>query len=452
MKTLALLLFSSFATSSIWAASSDSTSYRLRLNLPLLDLPQNMRLPYHAPSMYQSMEWSRSFYELGFWGIDALGNSLFIPDKTRSYSSFRRFSNAAFKYALGLAFSKYGSELPIPLGVWAHEEFHRATLGVKAIDSENGNWLLRRWDGTVYGISDPILAQLKTTDLNQLLYAYTAGVQYEILLNQKISQEDFFLKRSHSKNALLLYNAYYVYNYFHFATSSLSDSVKVLAPPHEDPDPAERDFAGADLTAWAYDMFNPSQSFMNRDSFPNGQGVNRRIGFSELTPEAQEFLQRQEKLSLLNFVNPAFFFINRIPITPDLSFNFFAQYAPTHFGNDLALYLPIAYKKIHAQVNVHEFNSKTERGFGIGLGVYQYPLSTKISFDASLNYWNQPDTYFGTSKKSGGSFDLQMHCDLGHNFSAYTGVSAKTKGWQLGNPYLSENIAAQIGIRYDLRK
>jgi len=58
-------------------------------------------------------------------------------------------------------FVKYGSELPIPLGVWAHEEFHHSVLGVNGISSKNGNWFLSRWDGTVYGVSDEQLSDLK---------------------------------------------------------------------------------------------------------------------------------------------------------------------------------------------------------------------------------------------------------------------------------------------------
>ena len=147
----------------------------------------------HYTKLYenQATEWSRDFYELAFWGIDELGDKIFINKKTE-ISKRRNLFNNAFKYAIGLGFSKYGSELPIPLGVWAHEEFHRSTLGIAGVDSRNGNWIFHRWDGTVYGITDEALVSLKSSDLNQLLYSYVAGVQYETYLNQKISVDDFY--------------------------------------------------------------------------------------------------------------------------------------------------------------------------------------------------------------------------------------------------------------------
>ena len=103
------------------------------------------------------------------------------------------------------------------------------------------------------------------------------------------------------KASLLLYNAYYVFNYFRFSASSDSDSAKADAPDHESNDPMERDYAGSDLTAWVYDMFNPELPYSSREDFPDGEGLNRRIGFSDLTEEARDYLVKQKKLSLLNF-------------------------------------------------------------------------------------------------------------------------------------------------------
>ena len=161
--------------------------------------------------MQQAFELSNDFYELSFWGIDALGDKIFIS-KNKQYTNGKKIGNAVFKYGLSLAFSQYGSELPIPLGVWGHEEFHRSVLGIDNISSKNGNWLLNRWDGTVYGISDSTLTHEKNENINNLLHSYVAGVQYEIALNQKTTLNDFYKNRTLNKNALLLYNAYYVFN------------------------------------------------------------------------------------------------------------------------------------------------------------------------------------------------------------------------------------------------
>lgn len=441
------LLLTGFSGAGLIA--QDTSTYSLRVDFPLLDMPQNKDLPYRVPSMQQALHISSGMYDLGFLGIDKLGDRLFLH-KHENPSGFRKFGNHAFKYGMGLLFSKYGSELPIPLGVWGHEEFHRSVLGVNGIDSKNGNWFLHRWDGTVYGISDSSLTQLKSGNVNQLLYAYVSGIQYEIALSEKISLEDFYKKRSLHKNALLLYNAYYVYNYFNFSTSAMSDSVKVLAPPHEDANSSERDFAGADLTAWAYDMFNPDAPYQIRDSFPNGLGVNRRIGFSDLSEEAQSFLLEQKKLSLLNFFNPALFFINRIKISNNLSFNIFTQYAPTYFGNAISVFLPVQYRQFDVLGTYSRYNSHDASGFGFGLGIYNYRMGNKTEFDLNINYWQQPDSFYGNQNNTGGSVKLKAKYAVGKRFVTYLALSAKSKGWCMGNPYIDQNFSFGAGLQFKL--
>lgn len=443
------LIFFVIFLSSFSAHSQDTSKYSLRANVPLMDFPQNFSLPYSAPSMNQSFELSKDFYELSFFGIDKLGDKLFVPE-TKTYSKWRRFSNNLFKYGLSLGFSIYGSELPVPLGVWAHEEFHRSVLGVNSISSKNGNWIFHRWDGTVYGVSDSSLSHLKRTKPDELLYSYVAGVQYEVMLNEKTTIEDFYNKRTMAKNALLLYNAYYVYNYFKFSTSVISDSVKVLAPKREDKNASGRDYAGADLTAWVYDMFNPSLAYNVRDSFPDGEGVNRRIGFSDLSPEEQKFLNEQKILSLLNFLNPAIFFINRIKINEGFSFNFFAQYAPTQFGNDIALFVPFKVKQYNLLLNAHNYNGKNYKGYGIGIGIHDFGIAENVYADLGINVWDQPDSFLNMNGRVGGSGSFTINYRMGKNCSIYGSASAKTKGWIMGNPYLENNFSSQLGIKYQL--
>lgn len=423
---------------------------KLVLKIPFADFPQNNQLPYSFPSMNQAAELANDFYELSYWGIDGLGDKLFKP-KTKTYTGFRKAMNSTFKYAVGLGFSKFGSELPIPLGVWAHEEFHRSVLGINGISSKNGNWLLNRWDGTVYHVSDSALYKLKIQNNSQLLYSYVAGVQFEVYQNQQVTIRDFYKKRSLYKNSLLLYNAYYVYNYFNFSTSRASDSVKVLAPPHESKNPMERDYAGADITAWAYDMFNPNVSYFSRDSFPNGEGVNRRIGFSDLSADAQSFLKKQKKLSLINFLNPSIFFVNRIQITSDFSFHLFAGYSPTHFGNDISIYLPVKYKHYDLLIQVHNYNNQTQQKYGAGIGLYNYALTKKLSADIGISAWEQPLSFSDTKSVTGGSIDFTANYQVFKNLQAYTTLSYKSEGWMIGNPYLKKNESIQLGIIYSLK-
>ncbi len=430
----------------------DPAVYKLRLSYSLLDAPQNFNSGGNYPSMIQSVELSNDLFDLAFWGIDAAGNAII---KNRNETSGGKIANIAVKYLLGFGFSYYASELPIPLGVYTHEEFHRSVLGVNGLSAMNGNWILNRWDGTVYGLSDENLSELKINSINDLLYSYVSGVQSENYSTQVNVIEDFFHPRTFYKNPLYLYNAYYVWNYFKFSASSESDSVKVLAPPHEDANPFYRDFAGADLTAWINDMFSPETPYTDRDLFPDGDGVNRRIGFSDLTAEGQDYLKKQKQLSLLNFANPAIFLINRIKVNPDFNFMAFVQYSPVHFGNDIALYIPFQIRSLNQLIAVHTYSNRDKMFPGIQYGIFNIsPFNNKrMELGGMLNFWMQPvdQGFFDQSGKPGGAIEVMSDYYLGKGFSVNITAGYKTEGWMIGNPYIDPKGKFRVGLKYFLK-
>ena len=424
-------------------------AYKLRLSYSLLDVPQNLNSSGRYPSMIQSAELSSSLYDLSFFGIDAAGNAII---KNRNNTVGGKIASTGIKYLLGFGFSYYGSELPIPLGVFTHEEFHRSVLGVNDISSKNGNWIANRWDGTVYGLSDEVLSGLKVNSINDLLYSYVSGVQSESFTTQVNAIEDFFHPRAFYKNPLYLYNAYYVWDYFKFSASSLSDSVKVIAPPHEDVNPIFRDFAGADLTAWIYDMFSPETPYTDRDLFPDGEGVNRRIGFSDLTMDGQDYLKKQKQLSMLNFVNPAIFLINRIRVSPDFQFLAFMQYSPVHFGNDIAVYVPFQIKSLNQLIVIHNYNNKDNYFPGFQYGIYNLTpfLNKNMEIGGTFSFWIQPENqgFFDESGKFGGALEIMSDYHLGRSLSLNITAGYKTEGWMIGNPYIGQKPKLRAGIKY----
>ncbi len=429
--------------------AQDSLKYTLMLRLPVFDYPENIQSNYSFPSMQQALNWSSSLYDLSFWGIHEASESII---KNRNNKKAGRIAEKGLEYVFGLAFSKYGSELPIPLGIWGHEAYHISVLGNEGYSPLNGNSLFHRWDGTVYGLTDEELSQLKQDNLSQLLYSYVAGVQYEIQSTKTNVINDFYHQRLFYKAPLYLYNAWYVYDYFHFATSAASDSAKILAPPHEDADPFLRDFAGADLTAWNYDMFSPEERFENRDEFPNGEGLNRRIGFSDLTRKGQDYLNRQKKLALINFLNPAILFINRIKVSDNFSFLPFAQYIPTHFGNCISVNIPFTLNQTNHFLALNNYNNLSKSFWGLEYGIFNLqPLKNKrIHAGTWAGIWQQPmdQSYYDEKAKTGASLGFNLDYSLSRQLSVYAKVNYKTEGWAMGNPELGSVFNFTMGLSF----
>lgn len=420
--------------------AQDTTVVKLNLKIPVFEYPDNIQIPHIYPTMNQAHKYSFSLYDYGFYRIDATGNKLF-NDKTSS-----KLSNKVFKYLVGFAFSYWGSELPIPLGVWAHEEYHRSVLGINDIKSKNGNWIFTKWNGTVFGVSDSSLSDLKQNRIDNLLYAYTAGIQYHADLTREISTNDFYNTRSNYKNPLLLYNAYYIYNYFRYSASKDTDADKIAIAEKESANPLDRDFAGNDITAWIYDMFNPELPYTSREVFPQGNGVNRRIGISDLSPDAQDYLKQQKDLSLLNFINPAVFLINRIKVNEQFSFNFFTQYVPVHFGNSIALYVPFKLSNRDFLVQLNRYSSYVNQSYGIGVGYSGIELSDRVDVDVQVNYWKQPQSFFSSQTISGGLLSATWHYGLTDKINGVASFTGKTKGWVLGEPDIDHSLSLHLGV------
>lgn len=414
------------------------------LQIPLMSSTQNFGSNPKYPAMDQVNGYTASAYELSFWGINRLGNRIFKNSNWKSET---------FGYAAGLIFSKYGSELPVPFGVWGHEEYHRTVLAANGVNSKNGNWIFHRWDGTVYGVTDESLADLKANHLNGLLYSYVAGVQSETQLSSQLVKQDFYHPNKNSKAPLHLYNAWYVYNYFRFATSTLSDSVKVIAPKYESDKANQRDFAGADLTAWAYDMFKPDEDFYDRDNFPDGEGENRRVGFHDLPVGAQKYLIRQKKLSLLNFFNPSIVMINQIKIGDDFSFLPYFTYQPTHFGNAIGFNMPFSINEKGYYLAVNRFSSYEHSYYGVDWGWNErnLGLADGLQFSCIIRFWKQPKSFFGNEATWGGAVKFQLFYPVSDHFRVTLDYTQKSAGWSEGSAYLGQKANLSMGLQYAIR-
>jgi hypothetical protein len=63
--------------------------------------------------------------------------------------------------------------------------------------------------------------------------------------------------------------------------------------------------------------------------------------------------------------------------------------------------------------------------------MYNISFSDKIESDFTIDFWNQPESFF-------------------NNLSVLIKLNGKTDGWNMGNPYLNNNVAAQLGLSWNL--
>jgi len=165
-------------------------------------------------------------------------------------------------------------------------------------------------------------------------------------------------------------------------------------------------------------------------------------------------LKLQKSLSLLNFVNPAIFFVNRINVSANVRMQLFMQYAPTLFGNEIALFIPFTVGSGNQLFAVHRYQNMANVFWGLQYGLHGIrPFMNKaISLDGTLSVWNQPEhqSYFDQAGKWGGNLTVTGHYDLGGGFSTQFTIGYKTDGWIIGNPFLTAKTNLRIGLSYTL--
>jgi hypothetical protein len=183
------------------------------------------------------------------------------------------------------------------------------------------------------------------------------------------------------------------------------------------------------------------------------RGLKRRIGHDDLTTEGQDYL-KAKKPGAPEFCKSCHFLFNRFNIGPDFSFLLFTQYSPTHFGNDIAVFVPFRIKSFNQLLAVHNYNNHEKAFFGFQYGMYNMKpfVDKKFDLGATLSLWSQPEQqgFYDMKGKAGGALELQAGYDLGKGFSANLSTQYKSSGWMIGNPYLDDKFSFRVGVRFDL--
>ena len=187
--------------------------------------------------------------------------------------------------------------------IWVHEEYHRAVIRNRNVDSYNNVYDLRLFGDSVSvsRVRDEDLIALKRKYSHDLIRSHAAGYEGDNQLVSALEKDEFFLGTSRAE---LVGFVSMLNDHFYLRTTASGEANTITDEFNNDENTiTERDFTGLDFTAWVYDLFRPDEDYTIRGIHPSGVGIDRYIKFSDLTEEEIHFLKRQMDLSLLNFVN-----------------------------------------------------------------------------------------------------------------------------------------------------
>jgi hypothetical protein len=412
----------------------------LTLELPVIDYPFNWSDGYTAPSMQQSLHVTKDVYQYSHYKL-----AQWLDDRPVA----RTLSVIGFDVV----------SLWLPFGAaWMHEEWHRAVLSHRGIDSFNEIYEFPLFAETisVKHVKDEDLIRLKRDYPADMVRLHAAGIESQYELNFALEKDRFYLQPPTLDDAILWLNYINNISYMYTCASDQSNTITDELMQQEDEDISERDFTGLDCNAWVYDLFRPDEPYEQRGTHPSGVGIKRYIKYDDLTGEEQDFLKTNFRLSLLNLVNPFLYRFEYFTATNPINhqpfrWNATLRHHITSFGYSIDANFFYQQKLVNAMAIFHHYFNKTHFFPGLELALVRYPVSvlnTRLPLSVRTSVWLQPkgQQFYADSSELGGIATLKFNFPSYRQWETFLELEAKTQGWVAGNVYLGDNVSMRLGV------
>jgi hypothetical protein len=413
----------------------------LYLTLPVIELPYNAAQGYRAPGMHQSLMISNSAAYASHAAVDYVLSPL----------GWVAQGIGLFGWEMLFTYLPGG-------GGWIHEEWHRAVMGRRGINSYDDVYNMKIGASTVSvsHVKDEDLAKLKAQHNDEMVRLMSAGNEANIEQTRTMRRDSFFTGRSTKHDRIgwiinLLSASLYIQMCTTTEANTMTDEFN-----KEETTIAERDFTGLDFTAWVYDLHRPNEPYAARGLHESGIGYDRYIKHSDLSDSEKKYLRRSWRLSLLNFVSPQLLgfdrFLTTNPVNDDpLFINGTLFHHLTSFGWDIGANIFIVQNRQKFEFIFHGYSNEKHFFPGIECTLYRMRLSaadTIFYLSARILLFLQPENglFHESTPKPGGLAGLGIAYPVIDNLEIYTDVSVKSYGWVAGTVYLSPVAEIRSGM------
>jgi hypothetical protein len=417
----------------------------LYLTLPMLELPYNVTQGYRVPGMSQSLMISNSASYASHAAVDYVFSPLGWVAQGFGLVGWEML----FTYLPGG-------------GGWVHEEWHRAVLGRRGIDSFDDIYYMKIGASTVSvsHVKDEDLVKLKTEHNDEMVRLMEAGNEANIEQTRVMRRDSFFSGRSTKHDRIgWLMNLLNESLYIQMCTTSEADTMTDDFNKKETTI-KERDFTGLDFTAWIYDLHRPNDPYAARGVHPSGTGYDRYIKHSDLSDSELKYLRRSWRLSLLNLVSPQLLGVDRFiatnPVTDDPFFiNGTLFHHLTSFGWDIGADIFTVQNRQKFEFIFHGYSNEKHFFPGLECTLYRMQFSAADNtfyLTARILFFLQPKDglFHESTPKPGGLAGLGIAYPIIDKLELYTDVSVKSYGWVAGTVYLSPVAEVKSGLTFIL--
>ena len=421
--------------------NNGSENASIVVDFPVVDYRYNWADGFTFPSMQQSLHLTKDVYQYTHYKIAQA-----LP--TRPVWS--KLSIVGFDILMSW----------VPFGdAWLHEEWHRAVMSNRKIDSYNEVYDIPLFADTisVSHVKDEDLIRLKKEYPADLVRLHAAGIESQYELNFAIEKDLFYYKTQSWDDVILWLNYANNIAYLYTCASNDSNTITNEILSKENTDISQRDFTGLDCDAWVYDLFRPQEEYAARGKHPSGIGVNRYIKYADLADEEQDYLSKQFYLSFLNLLDPFIYRLHRFEISNPynhrkMATNVTLRHHLTAFGYTIDANFFFQQAQTNLLLTTHHYFNRQRFFPGLDVAIFRYPvniLSAAMNISTRASLWMQPkDQAYKTSDWDfGGLLSVRLAYPMIKGWDAYVEVEGKTDGWVAGNVYLENNVSLRLGLK-----
>jgi len=336
---------------------------------------------------------------------------------------------------------------------WVHEEYHRAVMGYRGVESFDEVWKFQLFSSTisVSHETDEAMTAFHDNYINDFVRMNAAGLEAQTHLVQRLQRNDFFYHRRLMNGFSYWMNIINNWGYLDTCADPASDA-DIIDMNSKEPTIESRDFTGFDLSAWGYELFHPGVKYVDRGIHPSGNGIDRYITSDKIGEEGLGYLKTQARRELLNLISPMMIGISRIRLASTESGDWYGNFAVrhylTHYGDDISVDLLLETPKAKIIAAPHVYSNHVARFPGLELGIVDHSMKNdRIRMNATAKMWMQPEGFTTEKGKLGGMFSADAAYALGR-IEPYVEISAKTAGWLVGDVNLDSNFACRAGVRW----
>jgi hypothetical protein len=416
----------------------NSDTARTRLDLSIFDAGYNVAHGGRAPSMQQALDLTVAQYELAHGAIAQL------------------FGARRFWGHLTTVLYDFVS-LPLPLAdAWLHEEFHRAQMGSRGIDSFNDVYRFQFGGEAIYvsHVSDDDITSLKRQHPAEWIRVNEAGIEGELSLGRELETRQFLGQGRGWHLPLYWLIKLQTLIYVESSTWDDTDADTDLMNAEDGMDVPRRDFTGHDLLAWTYDLHRPAEPYTARGVHPSGVGIDRYVKLVDLTPEERRYIRQQGRLHWLNFADPFLLGIDGVrlggdPASPTLATMSLAHFL-TAFGYSVEANVLVRRGERALSAIIRMYANQSHKYPGLEMTAYDLPVRVRghnLAVTPRVMLWLQPrDLAFRADQAQAGVRVVLRARPAQGRLVPFIEIDGKTEGWVAGTPYLGRNLGLRLGV------